>query len=272
MKPIVVKIGGSTLGSHDTTLEDLVELQQQGMSLVVVHGGGQEVSAWLARLGISTSFVNGLRVTDGETLRVVAAVLGGLVNKELVVDIQALGGKAIGLSGADGGLLWASPKNSELAYTGEIVRVDPEPIRLLLQAGYIPVVAPISIGSAEGEGATLLNVNGDAAAGEIAAALLAERLIFLTDVDGIHDESGKVIPMLNLNEAKRILSSDVASGGMIPKIEASIKALATVPTVRIIDGRIPHALLSVIASSEIPRLSSEQAPQSQIGGTTIVPE
>jgi len=272
MKPIVVKIGGSTLGSHDTTLEDLVELQQQGMTVVVVHGGGQEVSDWLARLGISTSFVNGLRVTDVETLKVVAAVLGGLINKELVVAVQALGGRAIGLSGADGNLLWASPKNSELGYTGEIVKVDPEPLRLLLQAGYIPVVAPISIGLAEGEGATLLNVNGDIAAGEIAAALGAERLIFLTDVDGIHEESGNVIPKLSLSEAKRMLASGAASGGMIPKIEASIKALATVPVVRIIDGRMPHALLNVIASSDIPRLSPEQAPQSQFGGTTIVPD
>jgi len=272
MNPIVIKIGGSTLGKHDTTLEDLVRLQKQGLSLAVVHGGGQEISAWLAKLGISTSFVNGLRVTDAETLKVVAAVLGGLVNKELVVDIQALGGKAIGLSGADGNLLRASPKNSELGYTGEIVKVDPEPLRLLLQAGYIPVVAPISISLAEGEATTLLNVNGDAAAGEIAAALGAETLIFLTDVDGIHDESGNVVPRLNLNEARKMLASGAVSGGMIPKVEASIKALPTVPTVRVIDGRMPHALLNVITSSQIPRSSSKQAPQSQFGGTTIVPE
>ncbi len=261
MKPTVVKIGGSTLGNHDTTLQDLVRLQKQGMPLVVVHGGGQEVSRWLAKLGISTSFVNGLRVTDVETLKVVAAVLGGLVNKELVAGIQALGGKAIGLSGADGNLLWASPKNSELGYTGEVVRVDPKPLRLLLQAGYILVVAPISIGLAEGKGTTLLNVNGDAAAGEIAAALGAETLIFLTDVDGIHDQSGRIVPKLTVSEAESMLSSGTASGGMIPKVEASIKALATVRAVRVIDGRIPHALLNVIAS---------EAKQSQFGGTAIV--
>jgi acetylglutamate kinase len=261
MKATVVKIGGSTLGNHDTTLQDLVRLQKQGMPLVVVHGGGQEVSRWLAKLGISTSFVNGLRVTDLETLKVVAAVLGGLVNKELVADIQALGGRAIGLSGADGHLLWATPKNSELGYTGEVVSVDPEPLELLMQAGYMLVVAPISIGLAEGKETTLLNVNGDAAAGEIAAALGAERLIFLTDVDGIHNQSGRVVAKLTVSEAESMLSSGTASGGMIPKVEASIKALARVGAVRVVDGRIPHALLNVIAG---------ETNQSQLGGTAIV--
>ena len=269
--PIVIKIGGSTLGNHDTTLEDLVELQKKGISIVVVHGGAKEVSGWLARLSISTSFIKGLRVTDAESLKVVAAVLGGLVNKELVVAIQALGGKTIGLSGSDGNLLRATIKSPELGYVGEIVAVDPAPLRLLLEKGYMPIVAPISFGSV-GDKLTLLNVNGDAAAGEIAAALAAEKLIFLTDVDGICDVSGKVISRLNIAEAKALLNSEVASGGMVPKIEASIKALATVPMVHIIDGRIPHGLLNIIASSEIPRLSSEQAPQSQSGGTSIVSE
>ena len=271
MNPIVVKVGGSTLGNHDTTLGDLVELQKQGKSPVVVHGGAQVTSDWLSRLDIPTSFINGLRVTDAETLKVVTAVLGGLVNKELVVAIQALGGKAIGLSGCDGNLLWATIKSPELGYVGEIVTVDPTPLKLLLEEGYIPVVAPISFGSVGGK-IMLLNVNGDAAAGEIAAALTAEKLVFLTDVDGIHDASGKVISRLNIAEAKALLNSEVATHGMIPKIEASLKALTTVPIVCIIDGRVPHALLNVIASSEIPRLRSEQAPQSQLGGTSIVPQ
>jgi acetylglutamate kinase len=262
MKPIVVKIGGSTLGNHDTTLEDLVELQKQGESLVVAHGGAKVTSEWLARLGIPASFVNGLRVTDAETLKVVAAALGGLVNKELVVAIQALGGKAVGLSGCDGNLLWASIKSPELGYVGEIVAVDPTPLKLLLNAGYIPVVAPISFGSVEGR-TMLLNVNGDTAAGEIAAALAAEKLVFLTDVDGIHDGSGKVIPRLSLAEAKNMLASGVASGGMVPKIEASLRALTTTQIVRIVDGRTSHALLNAIAS---------QAQQSQLGGTSIVSE
>ncbi len=259
---IVVKIGGSTLGNHDTTLEDLVQLQKQGKSLVVVHGGAKVTSEWLARLGIPTSFVNGLRVTDAETLKVVAAALGGLVNKELVVAIQALGGKAVSLSGCDGNLLRASIKSPELGYAGEVVAVDPTPLKLLLDAGYMPVVAPVSFGSVEGR-MMLLNVNGDTAAGEIAAALAAEKLVFLTDVDGIHDGSGKVIPRLNLAEAKNTLASGVASGGMVPKIEASLRALTTTQVVRITDGRISHALLHEITG---------QARQTKSRGTTIVPE
>jgi acetylglutamate kinase len=261
-KIIVVKIGGSTLGNHDTTLEDLVELQKQGRSLVVVHGGAKVTSEWLARLGIPTSFVNGLRVTDGETLKVVAAALGGLVNKELVVAIQALGGKAVSLSGCDGNLLRASIKSPELGYTGEVVAVDPTLLNLLLDAGYMPVVSPVSCGSVEGK-VMLLNVNGDTAAGEIAAALAAEKLVFLTDVDGIHDGAGKAVPRLNLAEARDMLTSGVASGGMIPKIEASLRALTTTQVVRIIDGKISHALLHDITG---------QARQTKSRGTTIVSE
>jgi acetylglutamate kinase len=259
---IVVKIGGSTLGNHDTTLEDLVELQKHGKSLVVVHGGAKVTTEWLARLGIPTSFVNGLRVTDAESLKVVAAALGGLVNKELVVAIQALGGKAVGLSGCDGNLLWASIKSPEMGYVGEIVAVDPTPLKLLLNAGYMPVVAPISFGSVEGK-VMLLNVNGDTAAGEIAAALAAEKLIFLTDVDGIHDGPRQVVPRLNRAEARDMLASGVASGGMIPKIEASLTALTTTKTVHIIDGRASHALLQDIAG---------KGRQTKSRGTTIVPE
>jgi len=257
MKPIVVKIGGSTLGNRDTVLEDLVALQKQDVPLVVVHGGAQEISHWLARLGISTSFINGLRVTDAETLKVVAAILGGLVNKELVVGIQALKGKAVGISGSDGNLLRAKLKNSELGYTGEIVAVDPTPLEVLLQSGYMPVVAPISFGEVNGK-LTLLNINGDTAAGEIAAALAAQKLVFLTDVDGIHDSSGKVISRLNINEAKEMLNLGTASGGMFPKIEASIKALSAAPIARIINGKIPHALL--------------EESENKLKGTTIVPK
>lgn len=261
-KITVVKIGGSTLGNHDTTLEDLVELQKQGKSVVVVHGGAKVTSEWLARLGIPTSFINGLRVTDAETLKVVAAALGGLVNKELVVAIQTLGGKAVSLSGCDGNLLWASIKSPELGYVGEIITVDPNPLKLLLDAGYMPVVSPVSYGLVEGR-TTLLNVNGDTAAGEIAAALAADKLVFLTDVDGIHDGSGKAIPRLKLAEAKNMLASGVASGGMAPKIQASLKALTTTKIVRVIDGKISHALLREITG---------RARQSESRGTTIVSE
>jgi len=259
---IVVKIGGSTFGNHDTTLEDLVTLQKEGLSIVVVHGGAQTASDWLSRLGIPTSFIRGLRVTDAESLKVVTAVYSGLVNKELVVGIQALGGRAIGLSGSDGNLLQATIKSRELGYVGEIVKVDPTPLSLLLEKGYMPVVAPISAGIVDDKMA-LLNVNGDAAAGEIAAAMGAEKLVFLTDVNGIYDNSGKAISRLSITGAKNMLASGVASGGMIPKIEACLKALTAVPIARIIDGRVPHALLNVIAG---------ETKQSQLGGTTIVRE
>jgi len=262
-KVIVVKIGGSTLGNHDTTLEDLVELQKQGKSLVVVHGGARVTTEWLTRLGIPTNFVNGLRVTDAETLKVVAAALGGLVNKELVVAIQAMGGKAVGLSGCDGNLLWASLKSPEMGYVGDIVAVDPTTLKLLLNAGYMPVIAPISFGSVEGR-VMLLNVNGDTAAGEIAAALSADKLIFLTDVDGIHDGSEQIVHRLNMTEAKDMLASGVASGGMIPKIEASLRALTTTKVVRIINGRTAHALRDDI--------TGKARQMSKSGGTTIVAE
>jgi acetylglutamate kinase len=261
-KITVVKIGGSTLGNHDTTLEDLVELQKQGKSLVVVHGGAKVTSEWLARLGIPTSFVNGLRVTDAETLKVVTAALGGLVNKELVVAIQALGGKAVSLSGCDGNLLWASIKSPELGYAGEVVAVDTTPLKLLLEASYMPVVSPVSFGSVEGR-TMLLNVNGDTAAGEIAATLAAEKLVFLTDVNGIHDGLGKMIPVLKSAEVKNMLASGIASGGMVPKLEASLRALTTTQVVRIVDGKVSHTLLHEI---------SGEARQAKSRGTTIVPE
>ena len=241
--PIVVKIGGSTLGSHDTTMEDLVALQKEGRTLVVVHGGANIVSEWLSRQGIPTRFENGLRVTDRQTLDVVAAVLCGLVNKELVSAIQSLGGRAIGLSGIDGGFIEARIKDADLGYVGEVVKVNPEPIEAVVKGGYIPIIAPLGL-AAKGE---KLNVNGDPAAGDIAAALGAERLVFLTDVPGILDSSGKLLPRLSADEASSLIGSGVVSGGMIPKVEACLRALSTVPITQIVDGREPHALLQVMA-------------------------
>ena len=248
MKPLAIKIGGSTLGHSDTTIEDLVTLQKRGVPMVVVHGGAQAVTDWLSRLGISTSFIRGLRVTDLESLKVVTAVLAGLVNKDLVSDIWRLGGKAIGLSGADGGLLKAKNRTPELGYTGEELEVDVALLEMLLEAGYIPVIAPISLGVSEKltKDTNLLNVNGDTAAGEIAAALDAEKLIFLTDVPGLYDSSTKLIHKLTPGEAKELVASGVASGGMATKIEACLIALTKVQTTRIIDGRVPHALLGEI--------------------------
>lgn len=247
-KPIVVKIGGSTLGAHDTTLEDLVTLQKRNVSVVIVHGGAKAISDWLSRMGIISSFVNGLRVTDEKSLEVVTAVLAGLVNKELVAAIESLGGRAIGMSGVDGGLIQAQIRNSELGYVGEVVKVNVAPLKAIVEAGYIPVIAPVSLSSREEseKGIKLLNVNGDTIAGEIAAALNAEKLIFLTDVSGLCDREGKLIPYLTAAEADTLATSGVTSGGMAVKMEACLKALAKVPVIRIINGKVPHILLSEV--------------------------
>ncbi len=247
---IVVKIGGSTLGVQKTILEDLVTLQKDGVPLVVVHGGGQTISQWQQKLGITTQFVNGLRVTDLATLEVVISVLAGLVNKQLVGVIQSLGGRAIGLSGIDGKLIEAKIENKALGYTGEVTKINPEPLMMVLNEGYIPIVAPVSVrtDSTESEGSDIaLNVNGDTAAAEIGAAINAERVIFLTDVVGLCDKSGKLIPFISDNEAKSLIASGVISGGMIPKIEACMRAISNNTTMaRIIDGRLPHSLLTEI--------------------------
>jgi acetylglutamate kinase len=247
-RAIVVKLGGSTLGSHDTTLEDLVTLQQRGMRLVVIHGGANVVSEWLRRLDISFTFVRGTRVTDAKTLEVVVAILAGLVNKELVASIEALGGRAVGLTGIDGALFEAEIKNAEMGYVGEIVKVNLTSLEALLEAGFIPVIAPLGLQAPPRtqENEFMLNLNGDTVAGEIAAALAAEKLIFLTDVTGISDSSGQLVRRLSPEEAKVLITTGVASGGMIPKVEACLRALAAVPVTRIIDGRLPHALLREI--------------------------
>jgi acetylglutamate kinase len=241
-KPIVIKIGGSTLGSQDTTLEDLVGLQQQGGAPVVVHGGGKLITQWLSRQDVPTRFVRGQRVTDAPTLEVVVAVLAGVVNKEIVAALTSLGGRAVGLSGVDGQFIQAKIKDAELGYVGEIVKVEREFLERVLQAGYIPVVAPIGLDCSAPGSPRLLNINADTAAGELALALGAERLIFLTDVPGVCDPQGNSFPRLSPAEAQELIASGVISGGMIPKIEACLRALPVVPVTRILDGRVPHAL------------------------------
>jgi len=249
---IVVKIGGSTLGSHDTTLEDLVSLQKQGRALVVVHGGGNVITDWLARQGVPTKFEKGLRVTDLQTLQVVVAVLAGLVNKELVAAVQALGGRAVGLSGIDGGLIEARVRDEELGYVGDIVGINPELVGLLLKENYIPIVAPLGFEEKGGK----LNVNADTAAAEIAAAISAERLVFLTDVAGVIDGSGRVLSRLSPAEAGSLIAEGVVSGGMIPKVEACLCALSTVSITQIVDGREGHALMPSLARAAARQLPS----------------
>lgn len=257
-KPIVVKLGGSTLGNHDTSIEDLVALQAMGQPIVVVHGGGAISTAWLTRLGIPTRFVRGLRVTDAETLKVVVAALAGLVNKELVAAIQARGGRAVGLCGVDGGLLRSRIKNAELGYVGEVTSVDLRLVTGLLDMDYIPLVAPLSLEAPaeSAEAGYILNVNGDTVAGEIAAALGGDTVVFLTDVSGVRNAAGESLQRLTAQEARGLIASGVASGGMVPKIEACLRAVTAVPQARIVDGREPHALLREV--------------EGKGGGTTIV--
>ncbi|MFC2019523.1 acetylglutamate kinase [Chloroflexota bacterium] len=245
---IVVKIGGATFGSHDAIIEDIARLQQQGKSLVVVHGGANMVTQWLTRLGVPTTFIEGERVTDEETLKVVTAVLAGLVNKEIVAQIIENGGRAVGICGVDGALIGAKIRSQERGYVGAVVKVNPDPLVALIGAGYIPVVAPLSLHAFErpDESPRLLNINGDTVAGEIAAALGAESLILLTDVDGICDSIGELIPELTAAAAEALLLSGVASGGMVPKVRACLTALTGTSRARIIDGRQPHALLKEI--------------------------
>jgi acetylglutamate kinase len=246
--PVVVKIGGSTLGSHDTSLKDLVALQREGVEVVVVHGGGNVISQWMQRQGIPPQFVGGLRVTDAASLEIVVAVLTGLINKELVSLLQQLGGKTIGLSGIDGSMLQCKIANPELGYVGEVESVDGSAIRALLDAGYIPMIAPLGLHQDDGTENTgmPLNINGDTVAGELARELRAERLVFLTDVAGVMDGGGRVIRRLDRRRANILFNSGVVQGGMIPKLNACLRALEGTPVADIVDGRQPNALIDCI--------------------------
>jgi acetylglutamate kinase len=245
---LVVKIGGSVLSNQDTTLQDMVALQQQGTIPVIIHGGGQVISQWMEKQGTIPSFVNGLRVTDAPSMEIVAAALGGLVNKTLVASIHKLGGKALGMSGVDGGMLQAKILDPELGYVGQILHVDTTPIRQALAGGYIPVIAPVAVhimDSSEHSG-VLLNVNGDTAAGEIAWALEAESMVFLTDVEGVMDSNRRIVSRLTATQGAGLIRSGVVAGGMVPKMEACLRALEKVRVAQILDGRRSRALLDFV--------------------------
>ena len=245
---LVVKIGGSILGSEDTTLEDLVALQQSGSTPVVVHGGGAVISEWMSKVGAQPQFVRGLRVTDAASMEIVSAVLCGLVNKELVSSIQSLGGRAIGMSGVDGSMLQGRILDPDLGYVGQVVNVDTGPILGALAAGYIPVIAPVAVhvmDSSENSG-VLLNVNGDTAAGEIARALEAESMVFLTDVEGVLNSDQSLISSLTAQEGHALIQAGTVAGGMVPKVEACLRALEGVNVAQIADGRRSRALLDLI--------------------------
>lgn len=251
MSIAVVKIGGSTLGRHDTSLDDIAALHAEGRRFVIVHGGGATIGEWQARAGVEPRFHRGLRATDAATLEIVVAVLAGLVNKRLVSELQARSARALGLSGADAAILRARRYDPELGFVGEVAGVDAAPLRAIAEEGSIVVFAPIAV-EVQGEAvqSQLLNVNADTAAGEVAAALPAEQLVFLTDVPGVLDGSGKLRETLSAAEATELLQGESVSGGMIPKLTAALRAHeAGVPTI-IADGREKGALRSILSSDD----------------------
>ncbi len=243
---IVVKIGGSTLGQHDTTLTDIVALHRAGRRIVVVHGGGAEISRWLAIHNVPSRFVDGLRVTDAAARDVVVAVLAGLINKQLVAQFAALGVKAIGLSGADAGLLSTRIGNPELGFVGTEGTADPAPLIALAEAGLLPLVAPIGLAPTD-DGPQLVNVNGDTIAGDIAAAIGRCRLVFLTDVSGVLDSDGALVETLDRAARDRLRRSGALTGGMLPKIEACVRAAESGASAVIVDGRREGALAAALA-------------------------
>lgn len=250
-KSVVVKFGGSVLAGEDqgTLIEDLVLLKGAGVNPVLVHGGGPEITRMLERLGMESRFVKGLRVTDADTMDVVEMVLGGRANKAIVSMIARAGGSAVGISGKDGQVFQARRMAPDLGQVGEIAAVDVTLIRVLADAGYIPVVASIGIG-ADGES---YNLNADHAAGALAAAMGASKFILLTDVRGVYrsGDARSLISVLPAGEARQLLAEGVVSRGMIPKVQACLDALAAgVPTAHIIGGTLPHALLVELFTEE----------------------
>ena len=243
----VVKVGGSTLGSHDTALEDIATLQAEGRSLVVVHGGGNAATEWLNIHGVDSQFVDGLRVTGPDAIEVVTAVFAGLVNKQLVAALQALGARVVGISGADGGLLCTRQADERLGFVGEVVQVDRRPIDALLDAGYLPLIS--SIGYWGDQPGKLMNVNADTVAGEVAAALGAADLVFLTDVAHVRGAEGEALNAIKAADVDRLIDDGVASGGMIPKLRAGVTAAAAGVRCHIVDGRLARALRSALDGS-----------------------
>ncbi len=241
---VVVKFGGNAMGDGDAMAEfarDIVLMRQVGVNPVVVHGGGPMINDLLGRLGIESRFVRGKRVTDQATVEVVEMVLTGLVNKRIVQAIMDEGGRAVGLSGKDDDLMVCEPDDPELGFVGRPVEMNVQVLRDLFDAGIIPVVAPVATGMQPGE---TFNVNGDTAAGAIAGALKADRLLLLTDVQGVKNAAGEVVTELTPDEVRRMTDEGVIAGGMIPKTETALKAIEDgVRGVVIIDGRVPNACL-----------------------------
>jgi len=255
-KTIVVKYGGNAMtgnGGTDDFSQDIVLMKQTGIDPVVVHGGGPQIGAMLKKMDIHSTFIDGLRVTDAAAVEIVEMVLTGSINKQIVSAINAAGGRAVGLSGKDGNLVVArkvaltktNPETGQkeavdLGFVGEPERINPEVLHTMMKSEIIPVIAPIGVGT-RGE---TYNINADTVAGAVAGALNAERLVLLTDVEGVLDKDKKLVPKLTVREARQLIADGTISGGMIPKIQTAIEAVESgVKAAVILDGRIPHVLL-----------------------------
>jgi acetylglutamate kinase len=258
-KTVVIKYGGAAMEQTDLKApfaRDVILLRCVGINPVIVHGGGPQIGAMMKRLGKEPRFVGGMRVTDEETVEIVEMVLVGRINKEIVGLINLHGGKAVGLSGKDGDLVRAhrlghrlpSGETVDIGLVGEVEAINPAPIRMLQQSGFVPVIAPVGVGAA-GE---TYNINADLVAGHIAAALQAEKLVHLTDVGGIRDQDASThLSTLTKKDAARLMEAGVIEGGMLPKVESSLRALeGGTAKAHIIDGRIPHAILLELFTRE----------------------
>ena len=252
-KIVVVKYGGNAMINEQLkqqVMEDIVLLWLIGVKVVLVHGGGPEISELMARLGKKPEFVDGLRVTDKETVDIVQMVLAGKVNKTLVNLLEKQGGKAMGISGMDGMLIEAEMRDERLGYVGRITNVHIQPVLDLLEKGYIPVISTVGC---DRDGNSY-NINGDTAAAFIAGALQAERLIMMTDIAGVmrdKDDPNSLIPMLTVKEAAELKAQGIISGGMIPKVDCCVEAIREgVRNVTIMDGRVSHSILMELLTDE----------------------
>ena len=252
-KTVVIKYGGNAMINEalkQQVMEDIALLWLIGVKVVLVHGGGPEINETMKRFGKEAKFVDGLRVTDKETVDIVQMVLAGKINKTLVNLIQMKGGHAVGLSGIDGGIIEATMKDEALGYVGQITKIRPQPIQDLLEKHYIPVISTVA---SDRQGNTY-NINGDTAAARIAGALNAERLIMMTDIAGIlmdKDDPSTLLPVVTREDAKKLYEQGIISGGMIPKVDCCIDALDHgVDNVTIMDGRIPHSILMELLTDE----------------------
>ena len=252
-KTIVIKYGGNAMVNEELkqqVMQDVVLLWLVGVKVILIHGGGPEISELMMKLGKKSEFIDGLRVTDKETIDIVQMALAGKVNKSLVNLIEVAGGKGVGLSGVDGRLIEATVKDEKLGFVGNIKKINTQIIDDLLSGGYIPIVSTVGCDKS----GNIYNINADSAAASIAGALGAQRLILMTDIEGVLDDkndSSTLIPEISVNEAKELVNSGVITGGMIPKVNCSIEAIEKgVKNVVIMDGRVPHSILMELLTDE----------------------